>query len=394
MNTNGRFEKAVLELSRVKSFDEPVYVTRPNLPPLNAYARVLMPAWKRHWLTNDGVLHARLESALAERFDLPCFRLFSSGTMALLTAFQALGCKDGAVITTPFTFPATINTLHWHGLRPMFCDIEPRTCNMDASGIEALITADTRAILPVHVFGTPCDVDAIQAVADRHGLPVIYDAAHAFGVDYKERSILQYGAMSIVSFHATKLFTTGEGGALASRDKELYEKLGTLKNFGIDDEGRVVAPGLNAKMSELHAALGLTQLETVAREIKGRRGVAMRYNDHLKEIPGIAPLALDLAHVKRNYAYYPVRVDRESYGMTSDALYTQLKRFNIHARRYFHPLCSTQSWCRVAPGRLPVAEKAAEEMLCLPLYGVLPLEWVDVICDVIAQLGAIARESA
>jgi len=399
------FESAVKALARARRFDAPVYVTRPNLPTLEAYMRAVAPAWERRWLTNDGALHAQLEAALAMRFDVPCFRLFCNGTVALLAALQALGLEDGEVITTPFTFPATVNALHWRRLRPVFCDIDPKTCNLDPAGIAALITPDTRAILPVHVFGTPCDVDAIQAVADAHGLPVIYDAAHAFDVEYKGKSILQYGTMSMLSFHATKLFTTAEGGALAAPNTviaseakqsppDLNERLRLLKNFGIADENTVIAPGVNGKMSELHAALGLTQLESVADEIANRRRIAMRYNERLADLPGLTTPVFDTEDVKHNYAYYPLRVNGEIYGMDRDALHAQLKLFNIYARRYFHPLCSTFAWCRVEPGCLPVAEAAARETLCLPLYGALSPESAATICDVITQLGTLARETA
>ena len=393
ININLRFEKAVQELAQARRFDAPVYVTRPHIPTLEAYAKALSPAWDRQWLTNDGILHVHLESALAARFGVPCLRLFCNGTVALLTALQALELEDGEVITTPFTFAATVNTLHWRRLRPVFCDIDPHSCNLDPVGIEALITDKTRAILPVHVYGRPCDVEAIQSVANRHGLPVLYDAAHAFDVEYKGKSILHYGTMSMLSFHATKLFNTAEGGALASPDPQQHELLRQLKNFGIADEDTMIAPGINGKMSELHAALGLTQLDNVGEEVKNRRRIATLYNKQLAAIPGLTIPEFDGDNIKSNYAYYPLRVESEAYGMSRDLLYGQLKKFNVHARRYFHPLCSTSSWCFVEHGRLPVAEAAAQEMLCLPLYGSLPLDDASVICDVMAKLGAIARET-
>lgn len=390
---NPRFENAVQELGQAHRFDAPLYVTRPHIPTLEAYTKALAPAWARQWLTNDGVLHEQLESALALRFGVPCLRMFCNGTAALLTALQALGLEDGEVITTPFTFAATVNTLHWRQLHPVFCDIDPHSCNLDPACIDALITDKTRAILPVHVYGRPCDVEAIQAVADRHGLPVLYDGAHAFDVEYKGKSIFQYGTMSMLSFHATKLFNTAEGGALASPDPEQQELLRQLKNFGIADEETMIAPGLNGKMSELHAALGLAQLESVGEEVENRRQTALLYNERLATVPGLTVPEFDSDTVKSNYAYYPLRIDDRNYGMSRDQLHEQLKKFNIHARRYFHPLCSTSSWCFVEAGRLPVAEAAAQEMLCLPLYGTLPSESAAVICEIITQLGALAREA-
>jgi dTDP-4-amino-4,6-dideoxygalactose transaminase len=391
--TNIRFQKAVEELAAACRFSNPVYVTRPRIPSLDEYAKTLSPAWERQWLTNDGILHMQLEAALAKRFNVPCLRLFCNGTLALLTALQALELEDGEVITTPFTFPATVNTLHWRRLRPVFGDIDPCTCNLDPAGIEALVTEKTCAILPVHVYGRPCDVEAIQAIADRHGVPVLYDAAHAFDVEYKGKSILQYGTMSMLSFHATKLFNTAEGGALASPDAGMQEHLRHLKNFGIADEETMIAPGINGKMSELHAALGLSQLETVDEEIQARRRIAEYYNNRIASVPGLTVPQFDVNSTRSNYAYYPLRVDGAAYGITRDMLHGCLAKFNIHARRYFYPLCSTSEWCRVASGRLPNAEAAAQKMLCLPLYGSLPVETAAIICDVITQLGALAHEA-
>ena len=390
-NITRHFEVAVKALVETLRFDAPLYVTRPSIPSLEMYAEVLSPAWERQWLTNDGVLHLQLEQALAERFAVPCLRLFCNGTLALLTALQALQLEGGEVITTPFTFPATINTLHWRCLRPVFGDIDPVSCNLDPSGIEPLITDKTRAILPVHVYGRPCDVDAIQTIADRHGLPVLYDAAHAFDVNYKGKSILHYGAMSMLSFHATKLFNTAEGGALASPNPRQHELLHRLKNFGIADEETMVAPGINGKMSELHAALGLAQLESVAVEIAKRKQIALLYNRRLGQEPGLTVPIFDTEEVESNYAYYPLRIDGEQFGLSRDGLHEQLQRLNVFARRYFYPLCSVSDWCYVAPGHLPHAERAAQQMLCLPLYGSLALEHATTICDAIVQLGALAR---
>lgn len=394
INKNPRLNKAITELVETFRFDAPLYVTRPNIPSLETYVDVLAPAWKRQWLTNDGMLHVQLETNLAKRFEVPCLRLFCNGTLALLTALQALELENGEVITTPFTFPATINTLHWRCLKPVFGDIDPVSCNLDPAGIERLITNKTRAILPVHVYGRPCDVDAIQKVADQHGLPVLYDAAHAFDVKFKDKSILHYGAMSMLSFHATKLFNTAEGGALASPNPYLHEQLRQLKNFGIADEETMVAPGINGKMSELHAALGLAQLETVDGEITKRKEIALLYNKAFAQVPGLTIPMFDTDVVQSNYAYYPLRIDKENYGLSRDLLCDHLKNFNVFARRYFYPLCSTCDWCFVEPGRLPHAEVVAQQMLCLPLYGSLLPENASVISDVIIQLGALARAAS
>ena len=371
-------------------FPEPVYVTRPNLPLLDALMQALEPAWEERWLTNSGGLHARLESELARVLGTPHLSLFCNGTVALLTALKAMCPEPGVVITTAFTFPATVNTLFWCGLRPEFCDIRQETYNLDPNELEALITPETRAILPVHVYGTPCDVAHIQAVADRHGLPVIYDAAHAFGVRLRGQSILSFGAASMLSFHATKVFTTAEGGALATQNPELFRRFNLLRNFGIVDEETVVAPGINGKMNELQAALGLTQLESIEANTLKRRRIAALYGEQLAGEPGLSMLsrAPDVDH---NYAYFPVRIQRDRFGMDRDALHRLLKEFNIHGRKYFYPLCSTHPWCRVPDGKLPRSEAAAAEVLCLPIYSALPEEWASSICVVIKELGALAR---
>lgn len=389
---NPNFEALVQDMVRALRFDAPVQVTRPNLPTLEAYAARLAPAWERHWLTNDGCLHAQLEQALTQYLDTPYLRLFCNGTIALLTALQALKVDAGNVITTPFTFPATINVLHWNRLRPVFCDIEPDTYNMNPAGIEALIGPETRAIMPVHVYGRPCNVEAIERIADKHGLPVIYDAAHAFGVQFKGRSLLARGTMSMVSFHATKLFTTAEGGALTMNDGVLYERVRLLKNFGIADEETVVAPGINGKMNELQAALGLVQIERVDAEIQQRQRIACLYHDQLRNTPGLALPPRQLPDVAGNHAYFPVRIDEESYGMDRDVLYTLLKRCNVHARKYFYPLCSTYPWCDAGSAIVPEAEAAAATVLCLPIYGQLPSDAVQRISDMINAFGRAARE--
>ena len=370
-------------------FAGPVYVTRPALPPLEAYAELLEPVWERRWLTNEGPTHIQFEQALRERLGVEHLSLFCNGTIALLVALQALGIDGGDVITTPFTFPATPHVLHWNRVRPVFCDIDAETFNLDPERVEACITPETVGIMGVHVYGTPCNVEAIAAIADRHGLPVVYDAAHSFGVQYKGRPILEYGDVSVLSFHATKPFTTGEGGALVSNSSALRERVNYLKNFGIADEETVIGPGINGKMSELQAALGLLQLDGFGQELAGRRALTEAYRRDLGGVPGIRFME-DSPDVEHNYAYFPVLVDAEAYGMGRDELHAALKDFNVHARKYFYPLCSSFPCYRElpssAPGNLPVAERLARQVLCLPLYGTLEEESVNTICRVIAEL--------
>lgn len=384
------FEQQVRNMAAAMRFPEPVYVTRPNLPPLDTVTGMLAAAWERQWLTNDGALHRQLEDELVRLLEVPHLSLFCNGTIALLTALEALSLEDGEVITTAFTFPATVNVLHWHRLRPVFCDIQPDTYNLDPAGIEALIGPDTKAILPVHVYGTPCDVNAINDIADKHGLPVIYDAAHAFGVRLRGESVLGHGNLSMLSFHATKVFTTAEGGALVTQDPELHRRTCLLKNFGITGEESVEAPGLNGKMNEMQAALGLAQLAGLDANTDKRRCLDGIYRRLLKEEPGLVLLDLP-SDVEPNYAYFPVRVREDAFGMSRNTLYNALKAFNIQCRKYFHPLCSTNPWCRLETGALPHSEAAASEVLCLPIYGTLPESWAETIGTIIRSLGALAR---
>jgi len=384
------FEARALNMAADRRFDEPVYVTRPNLPPLDDVTRILATAWERQWLTNEGALHIQLEEELVRALDVPHVNLFCNGTVALMTALRLLSLEAGNVITTAFTFPATVNVLAWFSLRPVFCDIDPHTYNMNPDAIERLITPETRAILPVHVYGTPCDVDRIQAIADRHRLPVVYDAAHAFGVRRNGTSILRHGSVSMLSFHATKIFTTAEGGALVTTDPELHRRGRLLKNFGITGEESVEEPGINGKLNELQAALGLAQLAGLESNRQKRMRLDGRYRKRLEKEPGLVMLEIPPG-VEQNYAYFPVRVKEPLFGMNRDELHRLLKAFNIHCRKYFYPLCSTHAWCRVEEGVLPESEAAAREVLCLPLYSTLPESWVDKIADTIAELGALVR---
>lgn len=372
---------------------EPVTVTRPTMPNLSDYGALLEGIWSRRWLTNDGELHRELETKLAAHLGVEHLSLFCNGAIALLVALQALRINGGEVITTPFTFPATAHVLYFNRVQPVFCDIEEDTFNIDARRIEQLVGADTRAVLGVHVYGNPCDVDAIQAVADRHGLQVVYDAAHAFGVRLRGESLLLKGDMSMLSFHATKVFSTVEGGALISRSDVERRRVNMLKNFGIADEETVIGPGLNGKMNELQAAYGLLQLRTIDQEIANRRALAQSYREHLAGIPGLRFLR-DLPDVRHNYGYFPVLVDADAYGLDRDTLYALLKRFNVNTRKYFHPLVS-RAPCYAAlpsarPGALPVAERVSRQVLCLPIYGTLdpgvPATIAQIICELQATV--------
>lgn len=365
---------------------EPVYVTRPTMPPFNEYTDYLRGIWERRWLTNEGVLHQELERRLCEYLGVEHLSLFCNGTIALLVALNALRINSGEVITTPFTFPATAHVLFWNGIRPVFCDIDEATLNLDPNRIERLIGPDTKAILAVHVYGTPCDVDAIQTIADRHGLRVIYDAAHGFGVKYRGRSILEYGDLSMLSFHATKLFTTIEGGALISRTAAQQHRINFLKNFGIAGEEEVIGPGINGKLNEFQAAFGLLHLRMVEDEIARRKVVANIYRERLASVTGLK-LLQELPDTEPNYGYFSVLVDAGEYGMSRDELFWVLRSCNIISRKYFYPLVSRAS-CYAAlpsadPARLPTAERTAGRVLCLPIYGTLGSQTVHRICDVI-----------
>jgi dTDP-4-amino-4,6-dideoxygalactose transaminase len=356
------------------------------MPSLEEYTEYLRGIWQRGWLTNSGVLHEELERQLCEYFGVQHLSLFCNGTIALLVALNALRINSGEVITTPFTFPATAHVLYWNQIRPIFCDIDEDTFNLDPECIQYLIGPDTKAILAVHVYGTPCDVDAIQAIAKRHGLYVIYDAAHAFAVKYRGHSILEYGDLSMLSFHATKLFTTIEGGALVSRTRAQQDRINSLKNFGIAGEEEVIGPGINGKMDEFQAAFGLLHLRMVQDEIARRRNIARTYYERLATVPGLK-LLRHAGDTEPNYAYFPILVDSEEYGMSRDELFRVLRSCNIVSRKYFYPLVS-RAPCYAAlpsadPARLCVAERTANRVLCLPIYGTLRIETVERICDII-----------
>lgn len=346
-----------------------LYVTKPYLPPLEEFMPLLERIWASRQLTNGGPFHDELEAALAAHLGIENISLFANGTLALVTALQALRIS-GEVITTPFSFVATAHSLLWNSIRPVFCDIDPATCNLDPARIESAITPQTTAILPVHCFGRPCDVAAIQRIADAYGLKVIYDAAHAFGVKYRGQSILQHGDLSMLSFHATKVFTTFEGGALVSSDAKMKQRIGFLKNFGFADEVTVVAPGINGKMNEIQAAFGLLQLKYIDRALAARERIDRRYREDLATVPGITCLP-ESSDVSSNHAYFPIFVG-DGYPLARDGLYDRLRAAGIFARRYFYPLISDMPMYRglasSRPENLPVAKRVADEVLCLPIY--------------------------
>ena len=350
--------------------DKSITVTSPLLPSLEEFFPYLQDIWERKWLTNNGYYHQELEKALCEYLRVPYISLFTNGTLPLITALQALRI-NGEVITTPFSFVATTHSVWWNGIKPVFVDINPQTCNIDPEKIEAAITPKTTAIMPVHVYGTPCDTKKIQEIADKYGLKVIYDAAHAFGVEVNGESILKAGDMSTLSFHATKVFNTIEGGALICQDEKTKQRIDYLKNFGFAGEITVVAPGINGKMDEVRSAYGLVNLKHVNAAIKNRHKVALFYRNSLKDIPGITYME-DISGVKHNYSYFPIFIDANQYGMSRDELYFKLKEHNISGRRYFYPLISTFSTYRglesAKPDSLPNATRIANSVICLPMH--------------------------
>lgn len=370
-------------------FPEPIYVTRPTMPSLEDYLTHLKSIWESRWLTNEGDLLKTLERRLSEWLGVERLSLFCNGTIALLVALQALRINSGEVITTPFTFPATPHVLWWNRIQPVFCDIDEKTLNIDPKKIPSLISQETKAILPVHVYGLPCDVEAIRQIADAHGLALIYDAAHAFGVRMNGRSILEQGDLSMMSFHATKLFTTIEGGALVSSTEAQRQRINYLKNFGIVNEETVIGPGINGKMNEFQAAFGLLQLNLMTEEIAQRRTLALLYSEELKDIRGITLLDIP-PDVEHNHAYFPILIDETQYGMNRDELHTVLRDFNVFTRKYFYPLCSHfpcySSLPSAHPANLPVAERVAKQVLCLPIYGTLDRGIVKTICGIIREI--------
>ena len=368
----------------------PIYVTQPDLPPLEAFLPYLQQIWDSKVLTNSGPFHKKLEAELAEYLGVKHISLFTNATIALVTALQALRI-GGEVITTPYSFVATSHSLLWNGIKPVFVDIDRDTLNLDPAKIEAAITPQTTAIMPVHCYGRPCDVEAIQAIADNYNLKVIYDAAHAFGVRDAGGSILRHGDLSVLSFHATKVFNTFEGGAIVCPDAKTKTRIDHLKNFGHVSEVAVVAPGINGKMSEFNAALGMLQLKYIDQALARRREIDVAYRKRLEAVNGIQCMSAERGDIS-NFAYFPILVEAD-YPISRDELHQTLKDNGIHPRRYFYPLISDFSMYRglpsAHPDNLPVAVEAAEKILCLPIYPDLDDRQIDTITRLIAAQSCI-----
>ena len=364
-----------------------ITVTSPLLPNLDEFTESLKEIWESKWITNNGQFHQKLEAALAEYLKVPYVSLFTNGTLPLLTALQALRIT-GEVITTPYSFVATTHALWWNGIKPVFVDIDPSTGNIDPQKIEAAITPRTTAILPVHVYGKPCDTEAIQSIADKYGLKVIYDAAHAFGVEVNGESLLNAGDMSTLSFHATKVFNTIEGGAMVMHDEKTKQRIDYLKNFGFANEVEVVGPGINSKMDEIRSAYGLLNLKQVDAAIAARQKVAVAYREALRNVDGIS-FWDDMTGIRHNYSYFPIFVDAEKYGMTRDELYMKMKDQGVWGRRYFYPLISEFSTYRglesSRPENLPNAHMMADTVICLPMHHALREEEINRIIDCIIR---------
>ena len=364
-----------------------ITVTSPLLPDRAEFELMLKEIWDSKWITNNGQFHKQLEKSLCEYLKVPYISLFTNGTLPLLTALQALRIT-GEVITTPYSFVATTHSIWWNGCRPVFVDIEESTCGIDPDRIEAAITPHTTAIMPVHCYGKPCDMERIQAIADKYGLKVIYDAAHAFGVEVNGKSVLEQGDLATLSFHATKVYNTLEGGALVMHDEQTKKRIDFLKNFGFAGETEVVAPGINSKMDEVRAAYGLLNLKQVDEAIERRHQVAIKYRDALRSVKGVRFFD-DMPGVRHNYSYFPIFINAEDYGMTRDELYFKMKEHGVLGRRYFYPLISTFSTYRGLPSaasdNLPVATKIANEVICLPMHHVLSDEDVERIINIIKK---------
>ena len=350
--------------------DQKIFVTQPFLPPLEEFIPYLEKIWENKWLTNIGPFHQELEEKLAEYLGVKYVSLFANGTLGLITALQELRIS-GEVITTPFSFVATAHSLWWNNVKPVFVDIEPDYFNIDPDKIESAITPQTTAILPVHVYGNPCNIARIQEIADKYGLKIIYDAAHSFGVKINDDSILNYGDMSVLSFHATKVYNTFEGGAIVCHEEATKKRIDNLKNFGFVNETTVVTPGINSKMNEFQAALGLLQLKYVDKNITKRREITEKYRTGLRDVKGITFLN-DIENVYHNYSYFPILINKEEYGISRDELYEKLKQNDVYGRRYFYPLISnfpTYSSLRSAlKSNLIVANRIANAVICLPIY--------------------------
>lgn len=375
--------------------DQLIPVTQPYLPPLDEFRPYLEQIWANKWVTNNGPFHARLEQSLCEYLGVEHLSLFSNGTLALITALQAMKIT-GEVITTPFSFVATTHALHWNGIRPVFADIDPDSMNIDPAKIEAAITPQTTAILPVHVYGNPCAMEEIGRIADNYGLRVLYDAAHTFGVRRDGRSVLEFGDMSVLSFHGTKVFNTFEGGAIICQDAKTKRRIDHLKNFGFVDEVTVVGPGINGKMNEVQAAFGLLQLEHIDHILAERAKIDERYRLAFQNVRGLRLLEVP-KNCTRNYSYFPVRVGPE-FPVSRDALYDALRAHKIAARRYFYPLINEFPTYRglpsAEPANLPVATGVSREVLCLPIFPGLDVRTQDRIIDIVLSAAGLSQHAS
>ncbi len=383
--------------NNINTLDQ-ITVTSPLLPDLNEFNCLLQQIWKNKWITNNGNFHKQLETALADYLKVPYLSLFTNGTLPLVTALQALNIVEGEVITTPYSFVATTHSIWWNRLKPVFVDVLPENGNIDPSKIEAAITEKTVAIMPVHVYGCPCDVEAIDTIAKKHNLKVIYDAAHAFGVTYKGQSVLKWGDLSTLSFHATKVYNTIEGGAMVMHSSEMKYDIDNLKNFGFRGETTVVAPGINSKMDEIRAAYGLLNLKQVDKAIEARKRVATMYVDALKNVKGVQFFPYEIEQVASsqstdkqftwNFSYFPILLTDE-YGMTRDALYQKMKDNNVLGRRYFYPLISAfnpyNKYPSAIPSNLPNATQIADQVICLPMHHALTEEGLERVINCIRK---------
>ena len=371
---------------KIEPFSENIYITRPVFPTIEEVTEKLQEIWDEKWLTNNGPQHVMLEEELTQFLKVPYLSLFNNGTIALIVACQSLRLS-GEVITTPFTFAATPHVLSWNNIAPIFCDIDDETMNIDAEKIEEMITPRTTAILAVHVFGTPCNVEKIQEVADRYGLKVVYDAAHAFGVEIDGKGIGNFGDISMFSFHATKLYHTVEGGALVHGNKNLKQRIDLLKNFGIKNEDEVVMPGINGKLDEVRAAIGRIMLNYVAEENQRRINLHKVYNEELENIEGIKLMPAIAENVRRNYQYYVIRIDEKIFGRSRDEVYDEFKNYNVYTRKYFHPLCSDYTCYRqlisARAENLPIANIVGKQVLSMPMYGELSEDDIRKICAIL-----------
>lgn len=364
-----------------------ITVTSPLLPDLDEFYGLLKEIWNSKYITNNGSFHKQLEKELASYLKVPYVSLFTNGTLPLITALQALRVT-GEVITTPYSFVATTHALWWNGIKPVFVDVDLKTGNLDPDKIETAITPKTTAIMPVHVYGKPCETKKIQEIADRYGLKVIYDAAHAFGVEVDGESVLNAGDMSTLSFHATKVYNTIEGGAMVMHDEKTKQRIDYLKNFGFAGETTVVGPGINSKMDEVRAAYGILNLRQVDEAIAARREVAVAYRNALRSVEGVS-FYDDMPGVKHNYSYFPIFIDERKYGMTRDELYMKMRESKVLGRRYFYPLISEFSTYRglesADPKNLPNAHKMANSVICLPMHHALRREDIECVLEQIVK---------